>query len=195
MVALVLMLASGRPMFAGAMVFALGGGFAFADRTVRETLREPVVFSALSELPQIFTHPHLYLPFAGAGTVLGGAGVAALAALGLLFFEPAVMAAHLLASLAVDGVCRSRVLADRRANPDAAARALGRLRPSGEPFDDAARLGPVAMLIVHGVIARAERPRTAGSAGAGDPAARRRDPARPLILVQCELFFDARRRR
>ena len=65
---LLLLFASGRPIFAGSVVFALGAGFAFADRTVRETLREPVVFSALSELPQVFTHPHLYLPFAGPGS-------------------------------------------------------------------------------------------------------------------------------
>lgn len=191
LVALVLVLASGRPIFAGAMAFALGAGFAFADRTVRETLREPVVFSALSELPQIFTHPQLYLPFAGTGVVLGGAGVAALAALALLFLEPAVTAPHLLASFAVDGVV---VLVCWRIarEPHAAARALGRLDPSGEPFDDAARLGPVAMLVVHGVIARAER--SARQARLA-PAILRAAPrsARPLILVQCESFFDARR--
>ena len=38
-----------------------------------------------------------------------------------------------------------------------AAKLLRRLDPSGEPFADAARLGPFAMLLVYGIIARAER--------------------------------------
>src|SRR5258708_501457 len=58
-------LAAGRPLFAGIIVLALGAGFALTDHTMRQTLREPVVFSEMSELPQVFTHPHLYLPFAG----------------------------------------------------------------------------------------------------------------------------------
>jgi hypothetical protein len=77
----VLLAASGRPIFAGAVVFALSAGFAFADKTMRTVLREPVVFTALSELPHVFTHPHLYLPFAGTGAVIGGAMAALLAGL------------------------------------------------------------------------------------------------------------------
>jgi hypothetical protein len=192
-VAIVLFAASGRPIFAGAIVFALGAGFAFADRTVRATLREPVLFSALSELSQIFTHPHLYLPFAGTGLVLGGAGVAVLAALALLLCEPAAAQPHPLAALIVAGsveIALWRI--GREPWLDRAARALRRLGPSGEPFSDAAQLGPVAMLIVHGIIARAERPalqaRLAPSVQHPTPAS-----ARPIILVQCESFFDARR--
>ena len=80
---MVLFLATGRPIFASAASFALGAGFAFADRTVRDTLREPVVFTALSEVPQVFTHPHLYLPFAGTGLVIGGGIAAVLGSLAL----------------------------------------------------------------------------------------------------------------
>ncbi len=40
-----LALATGRPVFAGVIVLALGAGFALADHTMRQTLREPVVFS------------------------------------------------------------------------------------------------------------------------------------------------------
>jgi hypothetical protein len=191
--AMLLMLATGRPVFAGAVVFALGGGFAFADRTVRDTLREPVLFSALSELPQIFTHPHLYLPFAGTGLVIGGAGAAVLVGLALLVAEPAVATPHPLAALLTLGPVAG--LLWRAAHQPwlgRAARVMRQLKPSGEPFADAARLGPVAILLVYGVIARAERaarqtrlappPMIAPSAG-----------ARPVILVQCESFFDARR--
>ncbi|MBV9554072.1 MAG: LTA synthase family protein [Alphaproteobacteria bacterium] len=70
---------------------------------------------------------------------------------------------------------------------------MRRLRPSGDAFADAVRLGPVAMLIAHGLIARSERParrsqlapRSAGATTASD--------ASPIVLVQCESFFDARR--
>jgi hypothetical protein len=188
----VLLLATGRPVFAGAVVLALGGGFAFADRTLRDVLREPVVFTALSELPQLFTHPHLYLPFAGTGLVVGGAATAVLAGLGLLIAEPAVAMAHPLSALVLLGaVVMLLWRLGREPWLGGAARGLRRLRPSGEPFADAARLGPVAMLIVHGIIARAERPmrraRFAAPAVVREPA-----PERPIVLVQCESFVDAR---
>src|SRR5437660_12058062 len=85
-------LATGRPLFAGLIVLALGAGFALADHTMRQTLREPVVFSESVELPQVFSHPQLYLPFAGPGLVIGGASAAVLVALMLLIFEPPLWA-------------------------------------------------------------------------------------------------------
>jgi len=192
-VAIVLLLASGRPVFAGTVASALGAGFAFADRTMRVTLREPVVFTALSELPQLFTHPRLYLSFAGTGLVLGGVAAAVLAGLALLVAEPVAMSPHPLAALAVAAFVSALLwLVGREPWLGATARALRRLEPSGEPFADAARLGPVAMLIAHGVIARAERP--ARRARLAAPAiATRSGAARPVVLVQCESFFDARR--
>jgi hypothetical protein len=192
-VAAVLFLATSRPIFAGAVSFALGAGFAFADRTVRETLREPVVFTALSELPQVFTHPHLYLPFAGTGLVIGGGIAAVLGSFGLLIAEPAAMTPHPFVALVVTGLVGGLLwCVGYEPWLGSVARALRRLRPSGEPFGDAARLGPVAMLIVHGIIARAERPsRQAWLAPRPTPAQLAK--ARPVILVQCESFFDARR--
>ena len=191
--ALVLFTAGGRPIFAGAIVFALGAGFAFADRTMREVLREPVVFTALSELPQVFTHPHLYLPFAGTGLVVGGAVASGLAGVALLIVEPAVTSPHPLAALAVTGIVVALLWqVGREPWLGAAARASRRLAPCGKPFADARWLGPVAMLIAHGIIARAERPvrraRLAAPAVISATAA-----SRPVILVQCESFFDARR--
>src|SRR5437773_2638923 len=76
-------LATGRPLFAGVVTLAFGAGFTLTDDTMRQTLREPVVFSEMSELPQVFTHPHLYLPFAGPVLVLGGAAAAISAGLAL----------------------------------------------------------------------------------------------------------------
>jgi hypothetical protein len=192
-VALTSFFATGRPVFAGAIVFALGAGFAFVDRTMRELLREPVVFTALSELPQVFTHPHLYLPFAGTGAVLGGTAAAVLAALALLLAEPLTLPPHPLAALVVAGGVSAFVcFLGREPWLGTAARTLRRLKPDAEPFADAARLGPFAMLITHGVIARAERP--ARRARLTTPAIIGTAKAvRPIVLVQCESFFDARR--
>src|SRR5207248_378623 len=75
----------------------------------------------------------------------------------------------------------------------AAAAWLRRLAPSSEPFADSERLGPFAMLLAHTIIARAERARRRAALCA--PAITRPDGehATPLVLVQCESFFDARR--
>src|SRR5258708_12579641 len=83
-----LALATGRPLFSGIVIAALGAGFALADHTMRLTLREPVVFSESVELPQLFSHPHLYLPFAAPGLVLAGAAAAASIAPPLPLFDP-----------------------------------------------------------------------------------------------------------
>jgi hypothetical protein len=188
-------LASGRPLFAGLITLASGAGFTLTDHTMRQTLREPVVFSEMSELPQVFTHPHLYLPFAGPALVLGGAAAAIAAGLALLVVEPPLWTPRpiaALAAIALLAVCGWLVA--RQPLLGAAASALRRLGPSGEPFADAASLGPFAMLIVHTVIARAERParqqKLAAPALLREPVS---SAGRPVIIVQCESFFDARR--
>jgi hypothetical protein len=210
-------LATGRPLFAGVVVAALGAGFALTDLTMRQTLREPVVFSESVELPQVFTHPHLYLPFAGPGLVIGGALAALVAALGLLIAEPPVWEPRPAAALAVAALTASALwLLSRERLIGFAARALRRVaRPGGEPFEDAAALGPFALLMTHAVIARAERGarrRRFGVRNAEDAGLRRVDtgsavtrrspttggarprvPSGPIVVVQCESFFDARR--
>ncbi|HEY2538126.1 MAG TPA: LTA synthase family protein [Stellaceae bacterium] len=190
-----LLIISRRPLFSGAVLLALGGGFALADWTKRHALREPVVFSDISELEHLFTHSHLYLPFAGPATVIGGALAAIGFSTGLFVFTPALWALQpgliLVSMTTVVGVGWAL---SREPMLSLAAAGLRCLRPSGEPLADTVRFGPFGLLLVYGLIARAER-------------ARRRAPFRPLpapvfrnsvattpvVLVQCESFFDARR--
>jgi hypothetical protein len=196
--AVLLALATGRPLFAGVIVLALGAGFALTDQTMRQTLREPVVFSESVELPQVFSHPHLYLPFAGPGLVIGGAVAAVLLALMLLVFEPPLWPPRPVEAFgALLLIAAGGWLLAREPLLGVAADLTRRLAPSGEPFADAAALGPFAMLLVHLMIARAERPArqkalTQGLA-APNPIGSRRERPSPIILVQCESFFDARR--
>jgi Sulfatase len=191
-------LAAGRPLFAGLVILALGAGFALTDYTMRETLREPVVFSESVELPQVFTHPHLYLPFAGPGLVLGGAAAAVAGALALLVVEPPLWTPRPVAALvAVALIAACLWLGAREKLLGTAAGMLRRLAPSGEPFADATALGPFAMLTVHTILARAERKARqqvlAAPASVQDLGERAGGPETPIIVVQCESFFDARR--
>lgn len=187
-------LATGRPLFAGLVILALGAGFALADYTMRRTLREPVVFSESVELPQVFTHPHLYLPFAGPGLVLGGAAAAVLLAAVLLVIEPPVWSPRPLMVLGLVALIAAGMwLFAREPLLGLFAVMLRRLGPSGEPFADAAALGPFAMLLFHAVIARAERPARRRTLAVPPAIGRACSAASPIVLVQCESFFDARR--
>jgi Sulfatase len=190
-----LLTATGRPIFTGLALMSLGAGFALADRTKREALREPVVFSDMSELPHVFTHPQLYLPFAGAGLVIGGALAAIAFGIALLSVEPPLWQPDtLLIVLLVAVVGLARWVISREPALGLAAGALRRLDPRDEPFADAARLGPFAMLLVYGIIARAERSaRRARHAPPPAPALVGAAAVVPLVIVQCESFFDARR--
>jgi hypothetical protein len=192
-----LFIATGRPLFTGLALLSLGTGFAFADHTKRKVLREPIVFSEMSELPHIFSHPHLYLPFAGPTLVVGGALAAIAVGASLLFFEPELWQPDpvlVLFVFSLAGVVGW--LLSREPGLTALAAVVQRLRPTGEPFGDAARLGPFAMILVYGILARSERAaRRARHAAPPVPLSGRSRSAAavPLVIVQCESFFDARR--
>src|ERR1700730_14115295 len=189
--------ATGRPIFTGVVLISLGAGFALADRTKRQALREPVVFSEMSDLRLVFPPPHPYLPFAGPALVGGGAAVAIAICVVLLSFEPGLWEPDPLLVLSYGGlVVAGAWLMSREPTLGAAAAAFRHLGASGEPFRDAAALGPFAMVLIYGVVARAER--AARRARHAPPPAPARGRTRlptgvPLILVQCESFFDARR--
>jgi hypothetical protein len=188
--------ATARPLFAGALIFAAFGGFAFADKAKRAVLLEPIVFSDSAELIELLRHPQLYLPFAGTGRVIAGAiaAFALFAALALL--EPAAWAWS--PWPVIIGLAAAAALGWAVAGPwlGNCAQWLRRLAPSWDPHHDSARLGPLAVLFVYGVIARSER--ASRRLGAGPPLApatifQRSATLPPAVVVQCESFFDARR--
>jgi hypothetical protein len=191
------LIATGRPIVSGFGLLALGAGFALADDTKRKSLREPIVFSEMSELRHVFTHPHLYLPFAGSTLVIAGAITAVASVTLLLLLEPALWKPDpVLMICAVCLVAAGTWLASHQPILDILATAMRRLRPAGEPFADASRFGPFAMILVYGTIARAERStRRARHMVQPAPAVAQwlSAAAVPVIVVQCESFFDARR--
>jgi len=121
---------------------------------------------------------------------------AALIAVGLalLWLErPLWQPDALLIALLVAAVSATGWVISREPALGMAAGALRRLDPSDEPFADATRLGPFAILLVYGIIARAERSARRVRHAPPAPALVSVAAAVPLVIVQCESFFDARR--
>ncbi|MDB5974309.1 MAG: synthase family protein [Nevskia sp.] len=188
--------ATARPVFAGVITLALTVGYAYADRAKLKVLAEPVVFTDVFQAFDIFRHPRLALPFPHKGRVL----TAATAVIGIfvLLFRletaawrlspwPALILLSLvfLAAWAVGGRFNVR-----------AAKSLRHLRLSGNPVRDAASFGPLAILLAYGIIARGERKvRQAAALPVFQPTPphSRQVAAQPIVVVQCESFFDARR--
>ena len=191
---------TGRPALSGVLAAAVFGGFAFADYFKRRVLMEPAIFSDMSLLILMVRHPALYLAYVGYGRMT--AIIVALAALigGLALAErPIALWSPWQSPVAIAVVV---ALVWAIANPwlQLAAARLRRFAPTGDPERDAPALGALAMQLTHGVIARAERHgrRTAvAPAGPSGPRltylALARSTRPPVVLVQAESFFDARR--
>ena len=191
---LVLTLATGRPIFSGVVALAAFSGFAFADAEKRAILREPVVFTDLAEIRGLFVHPHLYVGHLGAGTFAAIVAVIVAAMAAIFAFDPPLFVppAALVASALTAPVVVVTIIV--MFFVPAWAELLRRYDPRpDEPAADASRFGPFAVLGIHGVIARDERNRRRGAVRPPVPTITRVDPAPPVILVQSESFFDARR--
>jgi hypothetical protein len=184
-----------RPILAGTLVLALMIGFAFVDWVKRATLLEPAVFTDISELIELFRHPDLYLPFAGPIRVIASAiGLFILFVIQFLYETPAWTwspVGDLLPPLAIYGAG----WAIHGPFIRQAANAFRRLRPTGDPFQDAAEIGPSTMQFTYSFIARDERPGRQAEARKSKPALimGRSANATPVVVVQSESFFDPRR--
>ena len=191
-----LAMATARPVFAGVTTLALAAGYAYADRAKLKVLAEPVVFTDVFQAIDIFRHPRLALPFPHKGRVLTAA--AAVIGFFVLLFQLEPPAWHLspwpvllllsfifLAVWAISGRFSVSIT-----------RSLGQFGFSGDPSRDATVFGPLGVLLAYGIIARGER--TERQAAALPvirpvPAHLRQPAAQPVVVVQCESFFDARR--
>jgi hypothetical protein len=193
----VLLAASARPILSGIVVLFLGAGLMLADRTKRAALREPVVFSDMDEFFQLFRHPQLYLPFAGTGRVIIGALAALGAFAALLAIEPPVWRwTPWLGILAAGTLCALSFAVMQAPLLEPIAGALKRFGLSGDPTQDANALGLLAAQFTYGMIARAERSaRRAMASPSTRPGGETRpgNARHPIVLIQSESFFDARR--
>lgn len=182
---------SNRPLFAGISTLAVAAAYAYADRAKRRTLDEPIVFTDVFQAFDVFRHPQLSLPFPNKIRIVVSVLVGLNVTLALFFAETPVPLGAPYPGLAVLVL----FLAMRHVRPGPRAVAwLRSLGPSGDPKDDAALLGPLGMHLVHGLAACGER-----------EALRERAPrlkgfvrgvtadAAPVVVVQSESFFDARR--
>jgi hypothetical protein len=184
-----------RPILAGTLVLSLMIGFAFVDWVKRATLLEPAVFSDLGELIELFRHPDLYLPFAGPARVIASAiGIFILFTVLFLFEHPA-WAWTPVRALAPSAIICGAGWAIHGPFIRPTADLFRRLKPTGDPFKDAAEIGPSAMQFTYSFIARDERPARRAEARKSRPALvmGRSARATPVVVVQSESFFDPRR--
>jgi hypothetical protein len=192
---LVILTATARPLSAALIVFGLLCAYGAADRAKRAILNEPIVFTDLFQtVDVILRHPEINLLFNGTRCIaLGGLALGGLSAAALLWEPPAWRWSPWpgLVALAAVGLC-----AWAMAGPllTWSHRVLNRLQAVGEPMLDAERLGPFAMQLVYCLVARAERSRRRAAAiPVSSAKIKHTDLSGPVVVVQCEAFFDPRR--
>ena len=191
---LALVTLTARPIVAGVIVAAMAFGLIRGNIAKRAASSEPLIFTD-ALLGGIFFYPSLYAEFVTpfvllrwialvlcGFAVMGWAepplwdsmwlslfGLAAIVA-GLCFLRPSRLVMRTLAASGVPAV-------------------------TGEPEADGASYGPIASMIVHTVTAGSERVvrQQNRSPGRSDSLPICLNPAGPLVLMQLESFFDARR--
>jgi hypothetical protein len=184
-----------KPLFAAIVAFMLGCGYAFADRSKRKVLAEPIVLTDVFQAVDIFRHPELALPFPHKGRLAAGLTVVLAACAAVFRLEPAVWHwSPWPPALALSLPPLIAVLLSGPLNT-AAARLLRRGGLSGDPLLDGVRCGPFASLLGYGILARAERGERQARArpAMGPKTTVSLSRAEPVVLVQSESFFDARR--
>ena len=191
---LLLVCLTARPVLAAVVVGAMLFGLVRGNRAKRAASSEPLVFTD-GLLGSIFFYPSLYAEFvtppklvaAAAATLCGFAALGSLEPPLWQPFWPGLMAAAGLGG----GLL---LLSPGRAVRHVLARA-GIPAVSGVPEIDSAAFGPMASVIVHTATARKERAarRRNRSPGRSDSLPTSVDPSGPVVLMQLESFFDARR--
>jgi hypothetical protein len=187
--------ATARPLFAGVLTFVLCAGYAHSDRSKRSVLSEPIVYTDVFQALDIFRHPSLAVPFPDKLPILCGAAGALILFGSLFVFVPPAWAWTPWPLVASLSAVAAIVVLLRGPLGARAARGLERLRPTADPVADAIAFGPIGMLFVHALLARFERRdvRAEVTRRATTRPQSRCEAGAPLVLIQCESFFDARR--
>ncbi|SEQ01482.1 Sulfatase [Solimonas aquatica] len=197
LLSLMLLLAlSARPLFSGVTTLLLGAAYRYADCAKQSVLAEPIVYTDVFQALDIFRHPQLALPFPRLLPILLGV-TAGLAFFAIWFvLEPPMWPRswlQLLLVLALPPVVVMLLLAPLRAPVVALLRRAGL---AGELQADRQGFGSLGLLLTYAFMARVERrARQAQQPPVSVPTRLRpaRPEAGPLVLVQAESFFDARR--
>jgi len=183
---------SARPLLAGVVTLAAGAGWARADRDKRRVLAEPIVFTDVFQAFDTLRHPQLAMPFPNKAPLV----LAALATIGffalviwlepaawpITFWPPALLVASAVVATRLGRTLLPRVYDDFRQQLTA------------DPTRDSAAHGPLATILLYGLFARSERQaRRAPLAPTATVAVDPDSDCGPVVLVQNESFFDARR--
>lgn len=182
---------SARPLFAGVVTLAAGAGWARADRDKRRVLAEPIVFTDVFQAFDIFRHPRLAMPFPHKGPVVLAALITLAFFALVLWREPAAWHGwYGLPFLAVVALALT-MLAARWVVP-VAYRTWRARELTADVARDGARHGPLATLLFYGLFAHSERAQRREALQVTPVQMSPVQPG-PIVLVQNESFFDARR--
>ena len=186
---------SARPLVASLVVAAMAFGLCRGDAAKQAASAEPLVFTD-GVLGSIFFYPSLYAEFVTPSVLVASMAAVLAAILGLDMLEPPLWhATHAAQGVVGAAMALALWLAVKR-------RPLGRaLRRgtldlvTGDPAADAQRLGPLASVMVHADRAGVERASRRAHLAPGQSAALPDigPPTGPVVLLQLESFFDARR--
>ncbi len=196
---LLLIAFTARPLFSGIVSCMLCAGYAYADRAKRRVLAEPIVPTDVFQAFDIFRHPQLALPFPHKGRVAVSV-IIALSIFAGLFYSEMPMAIWSPWWPALSCVALALViwlLAWPLREP--AGHWLRRAGLVADPLRDSAAFGPLATLLAYALLARAERAMlqarvSIDQATVAHTLQPQSNPGNgPLVVIQCESFFDARR--
>lgn len=194
-VAWVLLVAlSARPFVSGIIVAAMAFGLVRGNIAKRAASSEPLIFTD-GLLGGIFLYPSLYAEFVTPPVLLRAIAGVLLVFAFLGWLEPPIWTMAWPGPIAALCIVGSLCLL----KPSLIVKRLLALRGvapvTGQPETDSAAYGPIASVIIHTNTARSERVsrqqnRSPGRSDSLPPVV---NPTGPLVLLQLESFFDARR--
>ncbi len=191
---------SGRAVVSTLIVLALLLALAVAQQVKSKVLREPLVFSDYAHIVQVFTHPGLYVPFAGTWRVVGLLLVLALLATAAFVLEPAYATGNQRAPFWARLGCGAAGLAGILIWPLSIrryfrSRHLDRIGSWNAPERLLTRYGLIGSWLLQYAAASDERRlhRIRSYRPAAASALRFPENSPHIVLVQAESFFDTRR--